>query len=287
MGGLAFVGLGAGIVPLGLLLFLIVAIAGGRNEPDPAGERPAALYYAAVLFLTLFTALFAVFGVGASLLKLTTHDHSRYAEVAQLDQGMTFGPDGGGRMVPLPAQRYLREDRGGEHDGDWANALRAAVIAGIAIAVYVFHDRRRKSVRLGPGGDRVRRTYLYAVSFVAVATFVIAGGLALYAIVEVIAPGVTSAGTRGDAAVQFGQAALLALLAFVVAQNHLPLADFGAAREGASGGGHAASSSLLVPEPVPAVLPDEEPAPRKRAPAKKAAAKKTAKKAAKAAKKRA
>src|SRR5207302_1522420 len=67
----AFIGLGAGIVPLGLIILLIVAVTGGRNEPDPEGERPAALYYAGVMFVALFTLLFAVFTVVASLLNLT------------------------------------------------------------------------------------------------------------------------------------------------------------------------------------------------------------------------
>lgn len=294
MDGLAFLGLGAGIVPLALLVLLIVAIAGGRNEPDPGGERPAALYYAAVLFVTLFTAVFAVFGVGASLMKLSTH-HDRGDEMGYSSrQSVTIRGDGTERMIPIPSegpfpgQPLLRGSHRGEHDDDWANALRAGVVAVIAIGVFGFHDQRRRTVRFGPIGDRVRRTFLYAVSFVAVVIFVVAAGVALYAVIQMITPGVTSAGTRADAAVHFGQAGLLALLALFVAQRHLPLADGGT---GAGGGGDRASSSssaLLVPEPVPPVLPDEETtttrAAKKRAPAKKAA---PAKKKAKAATKKA
>jgi hypothetical protein len=181
--GLAFIGLGAGIVPLGLLILLIVAVTGGRNEADPDAERPAALYYAAVFFVTLFTTLFAVFAVGASLLDATTHDDtyssSQFGFVERGTETVTVNGETILQPVPAPSQTRLGASRAGEHDDEYATALRGLLIGAIAVAVYSFHERRRRDQRVGPVGDRVRRTYLYTVSFTAVLIAVVAGGVAL------------------------------------------------------------------------------------------------------------
>ncbi len=273
MAGLAYLELGAGIVPLGLLVLLIVAVTGGRNEPDPTAERPAAIYYAGVFFVTLFTALFAVFAVVASLLNLTTHDHSR-AFGYSVRQSITVN----GELRSIAPSPLVSRSIPGENDADYANALRGLLIAGVAVGVYVFHDRRRRDQLVGPVGSRVERTYQYAVSFVSVVIYVIAGAMALYAIVQILGPGLTRVGTRGDAAVKFGQSLFLAAAAGAIFQIFLGQAD----RRSRS----APSSALLVPEPPPPVLPDDDfrqpRATRKAAPARKTA---PAKKAAKAAKK--
>ncbi len=258
MDAIAFIGFGAGIIPLGLIILLVVAVSGGRNEPDPDGERPAALYYAAVMFVALFVTLFATFTVVASLINLTTDDGS--VIYSSVGEGFTqFESE-------EPSPRILRQfSNPGEDDADYANALRAAIIAAVGAGLYVFHDRRRRKCVGGAVAERVKKTYLYVVSFVAVITALVAAVMALYAIVEMIAPGVTNAGTRGEAAAGFAQNAFLAAAAGVLFFVHLQTAEAPPVVE-------TAPSVPPMPPPMPPSA-DLETAPvkaaRKRAPAKK------------------
>ncbi|MBA3653908.1 MAG: hypothetical protein H0W70_06910 [Actinobacteria bacterium] len=239
MQALAFVGVGAGLVPLGLLILLIVAVTGGRHEPDPAGERPAALYYAGVMFIALFTLLFAVFTVVASLLNLTTDEGGSVSgfSVSRTTTASASSYNSSGNEVSVPPPppgappptATLRPQFGGngdyENNRDYANALRGGVIALAAAALYAFHDRRRRRCVLGSVGQRVSKTYLYTVSLVSVVIALIATVTALYAVVKVIAPGVTSAGSRGHAGVELGQTAFLAVAAGALFLLHLRAAE--------------------------------------------------------------
>ena len=214
MSEFAFIGLGAGIIPLGLIILIIVAVTGGRNEPDPDGERPAALYYAGVLFVALFTTLFAVFAVVASLLNLTV-DTTAYATSGEKVSGFVSGS----------RTQILRYSSPEEDDRDYANAVRAAIIAAAAGGLYLYHDRRRQRYGMGSVAARVKRTYLYTSSFVAVIIALVAAVMTAYALFEVIAPGVTSVESRGVAGVHLIENAFLALAAGAIFWFHLQAAE--------------------------------------------------------------
>ena len=77
MGPFALLGFGVAIVPLALLLLILVLVLGGRREPDPEHQRPAAIYYALVQFVTVFAVLFALSAMASSLLNLATSDGAR------------------------------------------------------------------------------------------------------------------------------------------------------------------------------------------------------------------
>jgi len=254
--GLALLGFGIGLLPIGFLLLIIVAVTGGRNEPDPDGERPAALYYAGVMYVAVFAVLFAVFTVVASLLNLTT-DESGFRSASSYS--VTVGDNESGFTTSRPIRPgNVLIHTSGEDDADYAAALRGVTIAIVAAGVYLFHDQRRRQQRVGAVGERVKRTYQYVVSFTAVITAVVAASLALYAIFQVLAPGVTGAGTRGDGMVQLAQSAFLAAAAGALFLYHLRAAEPPAA-----------------PTPPPPE-PPAPPAPVKKVAVKKAAAKKAA-----------
>lgn len=50
-----------GIVPIGILVLAIVALLGGRGDPDPKGKRPYSIYLFGVIYLSLFTIVIASF----------------------------------------------------------------------------------------------------------------------------------------------------------------------------------------------------------------------------------
>ena len=269
MEAFALLGFGAALVPLGLIILLIVAVTGGRNEPDPDAERPAALYYAGVLFVAVFTVLFSLFTVVASLLNLTTDENSfdgsefGISERVEATTQATVFDENGEPLVtraptPLRSTAQFSSDDNEEDDADWATAIQAVIVGGLAAGLYVFHDRRRRRRAEGAVGARVRRTYLYATSFVSVIVALISAITALYAVVKIIAPGVTSAGTRGEAGVELAQSAFLALTAGVLFLWHLRNAEPDAAGIGIA--------PVVPPEPPgpPPVDLEPTPAPRKR-----------------------
>ena len=210
MEALALFGFGAALVPLGLILLIIVAVTGGRHEPDPDAERPAALYYAGVMFITVFIVLFSIFGIASSLLNLTTDDSAGPSFGFEDESGQSFSDNA-------------------EDDEDWNTAVRALIAGGVAAGLYVFHNQRRRRRSWGAVAARVRRTYTYTVPFVAVIVALIAAIAALFALYEIIAPGVSQAGgTRGESGVEFAQMLILTALAGGLALWHLQEAEPGA-----------------------------------------------------------
>jgi hypothetical protein len=236
----ALLGFGAALVPLGLIILLIVAVTGGRNEPDPDAERPAALYYAGVLFITVFIVLFSIFGIASSLLNLTTDSSGGASFGFDDESGQTFSSNA-------------------EDDADWATAVRALIVGGVAAGLYVFHDPRRRRRTAGLVTARVRRTYTYVVSFVAVVVALISAIAALFALFDIIAPGIAGAsGTRGDSTVELFQALILTVLAAGLALWHLREAEPGDAAIGIA--------PVVPPEPPgpPPIDLESTPAPRKK-----------------------
>jgi heme/copper-type cytochrome/quinol oxidase subunit 2 len=147
------------VVPLGVLVLAVIILAAGRGEPDTSGRRAFAVYLSAVSFVAIFTLVFASFAAVRSLANVFVDGRSEDAAV-----------------------------RG---------AVQAGLIAGAAVAVLVFHARRRRELRSGADFDaggpawRIDRAYLYAVCFVAVLVALFALGIGAYGAFRTLAPGVT------------------------------------------------------------------------------------------------
>src|SRR3989442_6831457 len=162
---LALLAFGAGFVPFALVVVIIVVLVAGRREPDPDHQRPAAIYYALVQFVTVFAVLFALSAMAASLFNLGTSDN-------EYRGGRAFRSRSG--VVELHAERgpsgafFQREvgrsySNGNANDADWSSAVRAAIIAVVAAGIWFLHERRRPRFEPGTPGRRVQVTFMYAV----------------------------------------------------------------------------------------------------------------------------
>ena len=268
-----------------LLVLLVVVVLVDRNdEADPQGRRPYAAYVFVILFLTLFTALFAVTATTNSLMHIVVDDGSSsearqavptpiqgFSSSQSGDQGfVSIGPSG-----PVSSSGTFRVDRGSD-DARWRDVVRAGLLAAIAIVVLVFHAgmARRAADEAGAAVGRARRiyyAYLYATMALAVIVIIGAATSFGYAVFKVLAPGVASTsgiGKRKNALPDLVTTAVLLAGAGLIFSYHF--------RRRPTDGGQAVAA--LPPPPPPA--PEPEPAafaPPPRRPAKRAtAAKKSA-----------
>jgi hypothetical protein len=205
--GLLFAGFSV-LLPMmlfGLLVVLVVGVATSRTEPDPHNHRLPATYLTAMLFVLVFTVLFAFAGAVGSVASLVEKEND--------PRGITRLPTTNEyemRLRPAPIE-WTRYD-GGEDEAAAAGALVALLVGGIAGGM-LWHYRRtllelveREGFREGAGA-RVVHTYLYATQFVAVLLLVGAGAVAAYGLAQVIVPGLLS---EADAeAVRLGGVRLL------------------------------------------------------------------------------
>ena len=203
MQGLVALGFGAALLPLGVIVLAIVAIAGGRSEPDPLHERPATLYLTAVSFFSVFAVLFAVFGLASSALNLTVdHDYSTATFLGSTARSQSCSGDSSGNITcdHSSGAPLIREP--GQHDGDYRGIVVAVIVGALAALLFLLHYRWLRQYladRVDGAGVRVWHTYLYVACFFALVVAIPALGATIYDIFKVIAPGVTEAGTRGRA----------------------------------------------------------------------------------------
>jgi hypothetical protein len=251
-------------------VFLVVVVA-NRADPDPSGQRPAAVYAFATSFLTLFVALFATTALVAALCQLIGSHGSgmprAYADYEGID-ATAFAFDG--HQHPLG-------------DAVARGAVLSGLIALVAGLVFFLHVRAAKRVSDGlPSVDpvaRARSSYIAAVSFVCVTLIVVSAVVVLYDIFRGIAPGVfTSSGTGSseDVLRSLIPAVYLAVASLVILAAHLRYAP-PPFRPGVFSrwyGGPPAPAAEPVAEPVTeAVVAPATPEvlaspPRKRAPRK-------------------
>lgn len=192
-----------------LVVAAILILVAGRPDDDPAsGTRTQARYLGTVGILSLFIALFALFGVvrGASDLIVDKGDRGGNKVETQIKDIVDQIP--GLENLDLGdldlGSLDLSVLGGGGHrtDPDDANyrlIVQSALLALAAGAVFVFHDRRSR--RIFPRDDlsggavaRVGRAYLYGAAFVGVIVFLVAASKGAYGLFRIIAPGVTAAG---------------------------------------------------------------------------------------------
>src|SRR5205085_6320741 len=73
-----FPGGSAFLVPFAVVatvVFAIVAVVTARRDPDPAGTRPYAVYLSLVLFVAVFTALFAATALISNVVRIPLKDY--------------------------------------------------------------------------------------------------------------------------------------------------------------------------------------------------------------------
>ena len=178
------------VVPLLVLLGLLIILA-MRRDDDADGTRGPAIYASMVAVVSVFTLLFAVTGLVGSLLDLTKDDDSSFDSFESEDDfGGDFQPDFG-------------SDFGGRDPDDEAasNAVLSVIVGAVAAGVLALHRPLLERVRAGNGAAaRVWRAYGLTVALLSLLIGIGAVAGLAYSIFGILAPGVSGAGSRGDAA---------------------------------------------------------------------------------------
>src|SRR5207237_8242621 len=109
-GGTAFL---IPFVVVALAVFSVVAVVTARRDPDPAGDRPYAVYLSLVLFVATFTAMFAATAVASNAIRIPLKDTETTAiSVFGSSSGSASGivtPGGASitRIAPQGSRRIL------------------------------------------------------------------------------------------------------------------------------------------------------------------------------------
>lgn len=223
-----FFGFASFLSPLfGLILLLIVAVAIGstRRQPDPQGRRLTATFLCVVLFLSLFTALFAATAAMGSFMDLTRTDDEVSFDIGADDGGGDFEDFEGEEEGDFPD-----DDGGGSSDEDAVgDAVQALLVAAVAVGVLLYHRRRlielteEEGFRDGPAAT-VFSAYLYTTSLLGLVAFVVGASMALYGFAQVVAPGALSSDeadfVREEGGRQLFTGAFLALAALAIVVVH-------------------------------------------------------------------
>jgi hypothetical protein len=205
---------------LGLIVLAVTQIVSDRKEPDPTGRRPYAIYLFVVTFIALVVALFSLTAVASAVVRLVVPERGASPFTAP-----EFPP--GFEPPPGPIYEEFRPfDPDVEHS-------RQAILSGLflagAVLVLLFHARRIRELEAQGTLTEVpiRRSYqvyLYTVCFVAVLVSLVAGALAVFGIVRIVAPGVTGfdpgSAERNQGIVQLVSSGALALAAYGLFQLH-------------------------------------------------------------------
>lgn len=204
---------------LGVIVLAIVALAGGRSEPDTRGERAYVLYLALVSFVAMFTMLFALSALSSPAIEAVVENADPCA------------------ANPSSPECFGAPPAGFEPEGDEANVRAAINAAGVAVAagvILLLHRGRTRRLLADPGfpgsaGARTFNAYLYAVSFTALAVLLVGAAIAIPAVVRVIAPSLVTTGSssaeRDAALTGLVPSLVLALGAALVYLTHWRAAD--------------------------------------------------------------
>src|SRR5919109_3776657 len=65
------------LVLVALIVFVIVALVTARRDPDPAGQRPYAIYLVLIVFVALFVSLFSAAAVASNVVQIPLTDGVR------------------------------------------------------------------------------------------------------------------------------------------------------------------------------------------------------------------
>jgi hypothetical protein len=229
----------AALVPvllLGVLVLVGAVIAGGRNEADPDGERPLALYLAAMAFVTIFLSLGAFSAIVASGVDAGLGDDTP-------SNSFTFDDEGNEIVEPLAP------GNGDQRDNE---RIRTIVVAGLVLAtaggLFLWHDRRLNDFRNSgrTPGWRTAQVAGYVICFLALLTALGAVVTLGYAIFQAAAPGIAEVAERKDALQPGIVSAVVALAAAGIFAYHWSRLD----RRGTGGARLADVVAPLPPAPL-------------------------------------
>jgi hypothetical protein len=218
-------GIGA-VVFLGLAalvgVFVIVVVA-NRGDTDPSGQRPLSVYLFGVSFVSVFAALFAGFGIVLGLVQLIGSHGASVGRISTYSPNGTFMPNG---SLPSVLSSPVSHPVG---DAVARVVTLAGLVVLVAAALLATHLRRGLALpewRAGRGGpvSRVVRSYVAAVSFVAVLIAAVSVVVVVYQVFRILGPGVFAlSGSRVEAARVLIAALYLVAAAAVLVVSHMRL----------------------------------------------------------------
>jgi hypothetical protein len=189
------------IVPLtllGVVVLSILALAGGRAEPDTGGRRAYVLYLSLVSFVALFTVLFAAMTTTAAIANMAFKDTDSVdcSDPYNYSPECYSGSPGSEEFGLDPSFSDAEEARRAR------DAITGAAVGIAAAIILLLHRRKTRELLNEPDfgsspGARTFTAYLYAVSFTAVVILLAAVAMALLALVRVAIPDVVTAGSSG------------------------------------------------------------------------------------------
>ncbi|MEY2476343.1 MAG: hypothetical protein QOG87_1658 [Actinomycetota bacterium] len=257
MASLVGFGLLVPVLLLGVLVLAVASVAGGRSEPDPDGERPFALYLAAMAFVAVFLSLGAFSTIVSSAVDAGLGDDGPSIERI----GSGFGDverealESEGLQVPDP---ILPDTLGDERDNE---RIRTMVIAGLLLAaaggLFVWHDQRLNDFRNSgrSPGWRTAQVSGYVICFLALLVALGAVVTFGYAIFQMIAPGVAGVAERDDGLQPTIVSAVTAIAAAGIFIYHWGRLD----RRGTGGARLADVVAPLPPPPAPTQVHRQRP----------------------------
>jgi hypothetical protein len=197
------------LVLVALIVFVIVALVTARRDPDPAGQRPYAIYLVLIVFVALFVALFSAAAVASNVVQIPLSETG----------------------VPRDPAAFLGLAPSNPDNELISGAVQAGLILVAALGILWFHVSRMRELVEAPAfrfspGRRTYQVYLHSVTFVATVILLFAAAAALYGVARIIAPGTTglsgasSSGERNAGITQAVTAGILAIGAYAIAWYH-------------------------------------------------------------------
>lgn len=248
------------VVVLAVLVFVALSAASlvlvtRRAGPDPEGRRTDAVYLAAVAFVSVYTALFAAFGLTLALTSLlnsprtfappvlgsepeSVHVLTPVSPVTTIEGGTLPGGGLSTTTTTESAAQVFAQLRGtpeseaflvavpSRADQATTEAVASGLVVIVMLGVLALHRRRLRAVLSETAYEptvQVMRTYRLVVSFFAVFVAAIGLVLVLFGLYRVIAPGVAGLSDRCDGLQELiSFAALSAGAAWILRMHRLP-----------------------------------------------------------------
>jgi hypothetical protein len=173
-----------------VLVVVIAGAIGGRNEPDPGGERPLAIYLAAAAVVATFT-IFAGVGLVAEAVNNLAEENSSFASSVDFGEDDFFGSE-----APLTS-----DDDDAERNAEITDLILGLIVLGVGGGVLAFHDPKQRQLAQNSDGPglRVAEKAAYILCFSALVAIVVAAAMFVYGAYGAIAPGVAGIGDRDEA----------------------------------------------------------------------------------------